>query len=89
MLVKINMLSILCLLIPHYVYHQVDVVGPHYTSDGTIHHKFLLPTLMDAMFKLHKCGFETCAIVCDGASSNLTMIKELTGSERKAYGYVY
>ena len=83
------MLSILCLLIPHYVYHQVDVVGPHYTSDGTIHHKFLLPTLMDAMFKLHKCGFETCAIVCDGASSNLTMIKELTGSERKAYGYVY
>ena len=68
--------------------YQVDVIGPHYTSDGTLHHKFLLPTSMDAIFKLHKCGFETCVVVCDGASSNLTMIKELTGAERKAYGYV-
>ena len=67
--------------------YQVDVIGPHYTSDGTLHHKFLLPTLMDAIFKLHKCGFETCVVVCDGASSNLTMIKELTGAERKAYRY--
>ena len=48
----------------------------------------VLPTLMDTVFKLHKYGFETCAVVCDDASSNLTMIKELTGSERKAYGYV-
>ena len=47
-----------------------------------------LPTLMDVIFKLHKCGFETCAVVCDGASSNLVMIKELTGAERKAFGYV-
>ena len=65
------------------------MIGPHYTSDGTLHHKFLLPTLMDAIFKLHKCGFETCVEVCDGASSNLTMIKELTGAERKAYRYVF
>lgn len=67
---------------------QVDIVGPHYTSSGTMHHKFILPTLMDAIFKLHKHGFDVCAVVCDGASSNLTMIKELTGSEPKAYGYV-
>ena len=36
----------------------------------------------------HKCGFETSAVVCDGAATNLSMIKELTGAERKAYGYV-
>lgn len=65
----------------------MDIIGPHYTSDGTIQHKFLLPTLMDAVFKFHLCGFEVCAVVCDGASSNMTMVKELTGSERKAYGY--
>ena len=41
---------------------QVDIVGPHYTSDGTMHHKFLLPTLMDAIFKFHKCGFNTRAV---------------------------
>ena len=55
------------------------------TNDVSIDHKFLLPTLMDVVFKLHKCGFEVCAVVCDGASSNMTMVKELTGSERKAY----
>ena len=66
----------------------MDIIGPHYTNEQTMDHKFLLPTMMDAMFKFHKCGFETCAIVCDGASSNLTMIKEMTGADRKAYGYV-
>lgn len=52
-----------------------------------MHHKVLLPTLMDAIFKFHKCGFETCAVVCDGASPNLCMVKEMSGAERKAYGY--
>ena len=65
---------------------QVDIVGPHYTSDGTMHHKFLLPTLMDAIFKFHKCGFNTRAVVCDGASPNLTLIKQMSGSKTGAYG---
>ena len=65
---------------------QVDIVGPHYSSDGSIHHKFLLPTLMDAIFKFHKCGFDTSAVVCDGAAANLTLIKELSGSQTGAYG---
>ena len=47
-------------------------------------HKALLPTLMDVIFKFHVCGFDTCAVVCDGASSNLTLNKELTGAGRKA-----
>lgn len=67
---------------------QVDIIGPHYTSDGTIEHKFLLPILMDAVFKFHQCGFEVSAVMCDGVSSNMTMVKELTGSEIKAYWYV-
>lgn len=65
----------------------MDIVGPHYTSDGTMHHKFLIPTLMDAIFKFHLSGFETVAVVCDGASSNLAMIKEMSGTSSKAYGY--
>ena len=44
---------------------------------------------MDVIFKFHKCGFEVCGVVCDGASSNMTMVKELAGSTRKAYGFVY
>jgi hypothetical protein len=30
----------------------------------------------------------TCAVVCDGASANLPLVKELSGAPRKAYGYV-
>jgi hypothetical protein len=41
---------------------------------------------MDAMFKFHMFGFKTVAVVCDGATSNLSMIKVLSGSEPKAYG---
>jgi len=48
-----------------------------------------MPCLMDAMFKFHKFGFKTVAVVCDGASSNLSMIKLMSGGEAKAYGYVY
>ena len=44
---------------------------------------------MDVIFKFHKCGFEICGVVCDGASSNMTMVKELAGSTRKAYEFVY
>ena len=41
---------------------------------------------MDTIFKFHKYGFKTTAIVCDGASSNLSMIKVLSGCPAKAYG---
>ncbi len=51
-----------------------------------MHHKFLVPTSIDSIFKFHKCGFETCAVVCDGASANMTMIKEMSGAEKKAFG---
>ena len=55
---------------------QVDVVGPHYTSDSMLDHKLLLPLLMDAIFKFHKCGFQTVAVVCASASHNLTLVKD-------------
>ena len=59
---------------------QVDVVGPHYTSDSMLDHKFLLPLLMDAIFKFHKRGFQTVAVVCASASHNLTLVKIMTGT---------
>ena len=65
---------------------QFDVIGPHYSSDGTIDHKRLCPILIDAIQQFHVCGFKTAAVVVDGASSNLTMIKEFSGQARKAYG---
>lgn len=37
--------------------------------------------------QFHVCGFDTVAAVCDGAASNLTMIKEMSGAPRKAYRF--
>ena len=41
---------------------------------------------MDAIFNFHKYGFKTTAIICERASSNLSMIKVLLGCPAKAYG---
>ena len=65
---------------------EFDVVGPHYTSDTTFSHDKLCPILMDTIQQFHLCGFKTVAVVCDGASSNLSMIKERSGAPAKSYG---
>lgn len=65
-----------------------DVIGPHYSSDKTFEHKRLCPILIDAIEQFHVCGFKTVAVVTDGASPNMAMIKEMSGQERKAYGYI-
>ena len=56
-----------------------DVMGPYYTANTSLEHKFLIACTIDAMTKLHIHRFKTKAIVCDGASSNLKMIKSFMG----------
>ncbi len=38
--------------------------------------------MIGCVHQFHVCGFETVAVVCDGASSNMTMVKEMSGSKR-------
>ena len=66
----------------HDLTSDCDVIGPYYTSCGSFKAKHMLPCIMDAITKFHNHGFSVCALVCDGASSNLTMIKPYW--ERKA-----
>ena len=56
-----------------------DIVGPYFTSDSTINSKFTLSCVMEAikLFQLH--GHSTSLLVCDGASSNLSLIKATHG----------
>ena len=63
-----------------------DIIGPHYTSDNPFQHSALCRLLMDSIHQFNIHGFETVAVVCDGASSNLTMIKEMSGAPRKLMG---
>ena len=64
-----------------------DVIGPHYSSEKAFEHKRLCLLLINAIEQFHICGFEIVAVVIDGASSNMTMIKEMSGQKRKAFGY--
>ncbi len=63
-----------------------DVLGPYFTSAAGLKSKFLIATLFDAMYCLQLHGFETKALVCDGASPNLAAIKLLTGFGSGTFG---
>ena len=56
-----------------------DLVGPYYESAGTMKSKFVLACVYDTMKLLHLYGFKVSALMCDGASSNLTALKTTTG----------
>ena len=56
-----------------------DVMGPYYSSATGMENKILVACIIDAMQKLHKYGFKTKVLMCDGASSNLTALKGFMG----------
>lgn len=64
-----------------------DILGPYYTSVETMKAKLILSTLFDVMYAFQLYGFKTKAIVCDGASTNLSAIKILTGFGSGAFGH--
>ena len=57
-----------------------DVIGPHYTNDSPFSHHSLCRLLWDSIHQFHVCGFETDAVVCDGTTPNMTMVKEMSGA---------
>lgn len=56
---------------------QFDIIGPHYTSAVTLDAKFTVACVRDALRLFHCYGFKSSGLVCDGASTNLAMIKHL------------
>ena len=64
-----------------------DILGPYYTSVEAMKAKLILSTLFDAMYAFQLYGFKTKAIICDGASTNLSAVKVLTGFGSGAYGH--
>lgn len=48
-----------------------------------------MQTLMDLIHQFNVCGFDTIAVICDGAAANMTMIKKISGAACKAYRCVY
>lgn len=65
---------------------KFDVLGPYYTSETGFVAKFMMATIHEAILKFHWFGFNTSAIVLDGASSNLSLIKLWSERKKGAYG---
>ena len=57
-----------------------DIVGPYFTSSGTMESKFILSCVMETLKLFHLYGFKTSVLVCDGASTNLCTIKATMGT---------
>lgn len=58
---------------------KFDVIEPYFLSEKSINHGFLTGCLYETMRVMHAYGFKVSCIVCDGASINLTVIKNTLG----------
>ncbi|XP_065177045.1 uncharacterized protein LOC135806751 [Sycon ciliatum] len=56
-----------------------DIIGPYYTAAKTLDAKFTLACVMDTLRLFHAYDFKVSALVCDGASTNMAMIKSMMG----------
>ena len=64
-----------------------DIIGPHYSATSTMDAAFTEACLQDAMYAFQQYGFKVRAIVLDGASSNLSMVKTLAGYPKGAFKF--
>ena len=62
-----------------------DIVGPYYTSGTSFKSKGIIPCVIETIRLFYLYGFKVLGLVCDGASSNLTMLKATSGVSG-AYG---
>ena len=60
-----------------------DLVGPYFPIEASITSNTLEEFVMLCLKAFTSYGFKVPIILCDGASSNLTVLKILTGYERK------
>ena len=56
-----------------------DIIGPYFTAEKSLETKFLASCLLESMYVFEIYGFHVSALVCDGASCNLALLKQLCG----------
>ena len=60
---------------------KFDVVGPYFTCAGTLETKFLHSVVTKTMLSFTQFGFHVRVLLCDGASTNLSLLKLLCGQQ--------
>ena len=58
---------------------EFDVIGPYFTVSSTMESKFLHSMVTRTMLAFVQHGFSVRALLCDGASSNLSLLKLMCG----------
>ena len=61
-----------------------DIIGPYFTTESPIEHKFLYDCVMKTVAVFTNFQFMVRSLVCDGASTNLALVKLLCGLPNKA-----
>ena len=56
-----------------------DVIGPYFTCPSTIETRFLHSVVTRTMLAFTQFGFPVRALLCDGASTNLSLLKLMCG----------
>ncbi len=56
-----------------------DVVGPYFNCPSTMETQFLHSIVVRTLLAFCRCGFYVRSLLCDGASSNLSLLKLLCG----------
>ena len=56
-----------------------DVIGPYFTCPSTIETRFLHSIVTRTVLAFSQFGFGVRALLCDGASTNLSLLKLLCG----------
>ena len=60
---------------------NVDIIGPYYTSEDGLDHKFIMSCVMETMHLFYIFDLDTVLLICDGASANLKLLKLLCRGE--------
>ena len=58
---------------------KYDLIGPYFMSPQSVDHVFLTGCLFETMRALHAYDFRIICLACDGASTNMTVLKHTLG----------
>ena len=62
-----------------------DIIGPYYTSENGLDHKFIMACVFETMHLFSMYGFDVTLLICDGASANLKLLKLMCGEEPRVF----
>ena len=67
---------------------EFDTIGPYFTLTGSIESRFLHSIVVKTMLVFQQYGFRVRGLLCDGASSNLSLLKQFRKKQNTDSGLI-